>query len=117
MTATKELRWNDLTAEEKEVATNSGILANPKDFNYHRVLGELFACSDDHSWTATVGTEHSDKYPDLFGWMDADDDSDAYATGAVLIPITTDVELTEEQICKNYLGVELADTKDLTVGF
>jgi len=114
MTLTKELRWKDLTKEEKQVAVSCGRLANPEDFNFHRVAGELFACDDESAWIATVPVEYSEKYPDeYFGF---NDDEDASVSASCLIPITTDQELTEESICRDYLGIDPKHVSDFTVG-
>lgn len=115
MSITKELRWKDLTADEKEAAVSSGKLTNPEDFNYHRVVGELFAVDEEHAWIATVPWEYNEEYEEAFDVVEEDDD--AYISSSCLIPITTDTELTEEQVCKEYLGVNPSHISDLSVGF
>ena len=114
MTATKELKWKQLTDEEKHAATTCGRLSNPEDFFYHRVLGELYACDDEQAWLATVPVEYSEHYPDeFFGY---NNDQDASVSAACLIPITTDEGLRYESACKDYLGVDPKHVSDFTVG-
>ena len=115
MTVTKELRWKDLTAEEQEVAVSCGRLTNPKDFNYHRVEGELYATDDEHAWIATVPWEFNEEYEEAFDVVEEDDD--AYISAACLIPISTDKELSEEEACVKYLGVNPSHVSDFSVGF
>ena len=114
MTLTKELRWKDLTAEEQKVAVSCGRLANPKDFNYHRVAGELYASSEEHAWIATVPWEFNEEYEEAFEFLE--EDEEAYISGACLIPITTDKELSEEEACVKYLGVNPKHVSDFTIG-
>jgi len=118
MAGTKELRWKDLTAEEQEVAVSCGRLTNPQDFNYHRVLGELYAVDENHSYSITVPPEFADEYEDHDdAYFGDDDDEEAIISGGCLIPITTDKELEEEAVCKEYLGVNPAHITDFTIGF
>ena len=114
MAVTKELDWGDLTESEKEAAVSCGRLSNPQDFQFHRVAGELYACDDEAAWIATVSSEHSEEYPDAFAGIAEGDD--AYLSAACLIPITTNVELDEDKVCSEYLGVSPAHVRDFTVG-
>ena len=117
MAITKELKWKGLTAEEQEVAIRCGKLTNPKDFNYHRVLDELYAVDEEHAWLVSISADYADvdAYEEFFEF--ADEGDDGTTSGSCLIPITTDTELTEAQVCKDYLGVEPAHVSDFSVGF
>ena len=114
MPVTKELKWKHLTDEEKHAATTCGRLNNPEDFYYHRVLGELYACDDEHAWLITVPVEYSEHYPDEYFGFDGDED--AHVSASCLIPITTNEELTEESACKDYLGISPEHVSDFMVG-
>ena len=57
MSITKELRWKDLTEVEQNEAVSCGKLSNPEDFNYHRVLGELYAADEEHSWLVSISVD------------------------------------------------------------
>ncbi len=114
MAVTKELDWGDLTTAEQEAAVSCGRLTNPQDFQFHRVAGELYATDDDAAWIATVSSEHSEEYPDAFDGIAEGDD--AYISAACLIPVTTDVELDEDKVCTEYLGVNPSHVTDFSVG-
>ena len=116
MAGTKELDWKDLTKEEQEAVVSCDLLTNPQYFNYQRVSGELYAVDEDHAYQATVPPEFSDEYEDDAYFGDADNE-DAIITRGCLIPITTEEELAEEIVCKEYLGVNPAHITDFTVGF
>ena len=117
MSITKELRWKELTEGEQNEAVSCGKLSNPEDFNYHRVLGELYAVDEEHSWLVSISVDYADvdEYEEFFAYESEGDDGTT--SGSCLIPITTDKELTEEQVCKDYLGVNPAHVSDFTVGF
>lgn len=116
MAGTKELGWEDLTAEEQEVAVSCGLLTNPQYFNYNRVLGELYAVDEDTTYQATIPPEFSDEYGDDAYFGD-DENEEAILTRSCLIPITTGEELEEEIVCKEYLGVNPAHITNFTIGF
>ncbi len=115
MAGTKELGWKDLTGEEQEVVVSRDLLTNPQYFNYQRVSGELYAVDEDNAYQATVPPEYSDEYDDAY-FGDAGDE-EAIISRSCLIPITTEEELAEEIVCKEYLGVDPAHITNFTVGF
>jgi len=118
MARTKELGWKDLTVEEQAVVVSRAVLTNPEDFSYQRVSGALFAVDEDHTYQATLPPEFSDEYEDDDDcWFGVDGTEEVIITRGCLIPITTDRELAEEIVCKEYLGVDPAHITNFTVGF
>ena len=117
MATAQELRWSGLTQHEQEVATSCGKLANAEDFNYYRITGNLFAVDEEHSYIVNIDAEYSDvdAYEEFFAYVSEGDDG--ITNGSCLIPITTDKELTEEEVCKEYLGVDPEHISDFTIGF
>jgi len=115
MTITKGLNWNDLSSDEQVLVNSSGRLDNPKEFNYHRVAGQLYACDEDNAYQITVPAKYSDEYEDEF--FGADGDEDAIVCGACLLPITTDAELAEAVVCTEYLGIKHEHISDFSIGF
>ena len=117
MAITKCLKWKELTSEEQEVAVSCGKLTNPKDFLYHRVVGRLFAVNEDHAWIVNISAEYADvdAYEEFFEF--ADEGDDGITSDSCLIPITTDQELTDDEVCKDYFGIDPAHITDISVGF
>lgn len=115
MTITKELNWKDLSSDEQALVIGSGRLDNPKEFNYHRVVGQLYACDEDNAYQATVSAKFADEYEDEY--FGTNGDEDAIVTGSCLIPITTDAEPEEALVCVEYLGIKPEHIIDFTIGF
>ena len=55
------------------------------------------------------------EYEEFFAYVSEGDDG--ITSGSCLIPITTDEELTDDEVCKDYFGVDPEHIIDISVGF